>query len=89
MMIAWWIGALVPRTALGIRSVSALTLCCLVELSQLVHGPTVDALRGTTLGALVLGSGFDPRDFAAYALGVATATLCEWVFTRRRRVVAG
>ena len=76
-MIAWWIGALVPRASLRVRGVAALAICAAVEVSQRFHGPTLDAWRRTTAGHLVLGSGFDPRDFASYALGVAAAMLLE------------
>jgi hypothetical protein len=35
------------------------------------------------LGHLVLGSGFDPRDFTSYAAGVLAAALLERVIMRR------
>jgi hypothetical protein len=72
-MAAWWIGAAAPRASLRTRSVVALAICFAVELGQLVHAPALDALRHTFAGHLVLGSGFDPRDFVAYTLGVAAA----------------
>ena len=76
-MIAWWIGALTPRTGLAARGGAAFGICVLVELSQRIHTPWLDAVRETTMGRLVLGSGFDPRDIAAYALGVAVAAGSE------------
>ena len=76
-MIAWWLGALIPRTGLAARSGAAFGSCLLVELSQLIHTPWLGAVRETTVGRLVLGSGFDPRDIAAYALGVAVAAASE------------
>ena len=42
----------------------------MVEFSQLLQTPALNAFRGTTLGHLVLGSDFDARDLAAYAGGV-------------------
>jgi hypothetical protein len=78
-MIAWWVGALVPRARLLSRSAAAYAICAVVEVSQLYHTPWLDALRATTTGHLVLGSGFDPRDLAAYAVGVAGAGLFEVV----------
>ncbi len=78
-MIAWWVGALVPRARLPSRSAAAYAICAVVEVSQLYHTPWLDALRATTVGHLVLGSGFDPRDLAAYAVGVAGAGLFEVV----------
>lgn len=76
-MMAWWVGAATPRTSLPVRSVLTFGICVAVEVSQLVHGPVIDAVRSTTLGHLVLGSGFDSRDLAAYAIGVVAATLVE------------
>lgn len=76
-MIAWLIGAMAPASPAFARSAAALAICFAVELSQLVHFPALDALRGTTAGHLVLGNGFDPRDFAAYTLGVGGAVAIE------------
>ena len=76
-MIAWWAGALAPRARLAVRSAGAYAVCAAVELSQLVHTPALDAVRATRVGHLLLGSGFDPRDLAAYALGIAGAALLE------------
>lgn len=87
-MLTWWVSALVPRMALGARAAVALAACFAVEVSQLYHAPALDALRGTTLGHLVLGSGFDPRDFAAYALGVLGAAALERAWRRRRTVIS-
>lgn len=41
-----------------------------VEISQLYHAPWIDAIRGTTLGALVLGYGFLWSDLVCYTIGV-------------------
>lgn len=78
-MIAWWLGALVPRARLAARSAAAFAICAGVEVSQLLHSPALDAIRATRMGHVVLGSGFDARDFLAYALGVAGAALLETV----------
>lgn len=83
MMIAWWIGALLPLCALAMRSAIAWSICVMVELSQLVHTPSLDALRDTTLGGLILGHDFDLRDLLAYAAGVAVATLLESIVVRQ------
>lgn len=77
MMISWFMGAIAPRVALRMRAVVAFGICAAVEVSQLVHAPALDSVRETTLGHLVLGSGFDPRDFVAYGAGVAAALLVE------------
>lgn len=77
--IAWWIGAIVPDRSLGARSVAAIAVCFTVELSQLYHTTALDTLRGSTVGHLILGSGFDPRDLVAYTIGVLAAAVCEWI----------
>ncbi|HET7550929.1 MAG TPA: DUF2809 domain-containing protein [Gemmatimonadaceae bacterium] len=82
-MVAWWIGAAAPAVRLSRRAVVALAVCFAVELSQLYHAPGIDSIRETMLGHLVLGSGFDPRDFTSYAAGVLAAALLERVIMRR------
>lgn len=70
LMIYWLVGAALPETGRLRRMVIALLTCWAVEFSQLYHAAWLDAWRTTTLGRLVLGSGFDSRDLAAYGLGV-------------------
>lgn len=76
-MIAWWVGAIAPRRSLWARSVAAVAICFVVELSQLFHTPALDMLRRTTVGQLTLGSGFDLRDLLAYTVGVLAAAFIE------------
>jgi len=82
MMMFWWIGAAAPFAGLWRRAGVALGVCVAVELSQLYHAPSVDAIRRTTLGHLVLGNGFDARDVVAYAVGVLVALTLERVLRR-------
>jgi hypothetical protein len=77
MMIVWLVSAAAPGARLWTRGAVALGICYAVELSQLIHTPAIDAARATTLGQLVLGSGFDPRDLLAYAAGVAAAVFLD------------
>ncbi len=51
----------------------ALGVAWTVECAQLIQYPPLVALRATTLGHLVLGSGFDWFDLLAYAVGIAVA----------------
>ena len=88
MMIAWWIGAVAPNVRLLARSAAAYALCASIEVSQLWHAPVIDVIRATRLGALVLGSGFDPRDLASYACGVAIAAILELNVQRNRYTTA-
>jgi hypothetical protein len=83
-MAAWAIAAIAPAVRLAWRAAAAFACCFAVELSQLFHSPALDALRQTTGGQLVLGSGFDPRDLAAYTAGVLATVLLERVVIGRR-----
>ena len=82
-MMFWWVSALVPSTRLRYRVVAAITIAAAVEFAQLYRTPMLDALRGTTIGHLVLGSDFDARDLAAYACGVIAASLVEAALVSR------
>ncbi len=76
-MMVWCVSAVAPAARRPTRGAAALAVCWAVEASQLYHAPALDAVRTTTVGRLVLGSGFDPRDLAAYAAGVLAAVLLE------------
>jgi hypothetical protein len=81
-MMAWIVAVMVPGASMLIRGAVAFAISCAVEFSQLVHTPALDAVRATTIGGLVLGSGFNPRDLAAYAGGVALAIALESIVRR-------
>lgn len=53
----------------------SLSICYLIEISQLYSAPWIDQIRNTTLGALVLGRGFLWSDILAYTIGVAICML--------------
>jgi hypothetical protein len=78
-MITWVAGVVAPAMPLGKRSAVAFGWCVIVETSQLLHSPGLDAVRATLLGQLVLGSGFDARDLLSYALGVLGAAVIDIV----------
>ncbi|MFA9213624.1 MAG: DUF2809 domain-containing protein [Candidatus Methylacidiphilales bacterium] len=63
-------------------AVFSLLFCYAIELSQLYQAPWINAIRNTTLGALVLGSGFLWSDLLAYALGVFCGFVVEIKFTQ-------
>ncbi len=48
---------------------------CLLEFLQRLHAPWLDAVRGTFMGAVLLGNGFDWWDFPHYALGCTAGGL--------------
>lgn len=76
-MIVGWLGVVAPRWGLRSRALAAYGICAAVEFSQRLHLPALDAIRATAIGRLVLGSGFDARDLAVYAVGVALAIWWE------------
>jgi hypothetical protein len=82
-MMFWFVSALLPGVRLAARGVVALCVCFAVEAGQRIDSPTLDALRNTTAGHLVLGSGFDPRDFVSYSVGVFAAMLIAYGLARR------
>jgi hypothetical protein len=71
---AFLVLAIVFRRApsLGL-ALAAFGVSALVELSQLLRHPLLDEIRRTTLGALLLGSGFLWADFLRYAVGALAA----------------
>jgi hypothetical protein len=84
-MIVWWVSAIIPRSSVWWRGLIALAICFSVELSQLYRAPWLEAVRGTAVGHLVLGSDFFPRDFVAYACGVLAGVLLDRLLNLRTR----
>ncbi len=71
------IGLVQPRASTWRVALLAMSFSILIDMSQLYHAPWIDSIRGTTLGALVLGHGFLRTDLACYAVGVGTGMLVE------------
>jgi len=61
---------------------AALATAFAVEASQLYQAPWANALRATTVGHLLLGTGFQWGDLCAYAIGVALGTAGDVVRAR-------
>jgi hypothetical protein len=86
-MVFVGLGLVAPRWSTARLAVTALAICCAIEISQLHHAPWIDALRRTLPGALVLGHGFLWSDLACYAAGVAFGAGVETVPRQRPRGV--
>ncbi|MFN8653736.1 MAG: DUF2809 domain-containing protein [Gemmatimonadales bacterium] len=84
VMFYWLVSMVFPALTDWHRAIVAVAGCWSVELSQLARSPGLVALRHTTLGHLVLGSDFDPRDLLVYPCGVAVALLFERLLIARR-----
>lgn len=63
------VALLQPRAAAWRVALLAFGLAVVVELSQLVQAPWLEALRRTLFGRLVLGAGFLWSDLVCYAAG--------------------
>jgi hypothetical protein len=77
LMVFFFLGSLLPRCRSLHIAAYALAISCVVEASQLYHAPWIDSLRDNTLAHLVLGFGFDWRDFPAYFLGASAGFVLE------------
>ena len=53
-----------------------------IEISQLYHAPWIDAIRNTTLGALVLGFGFLWSDLVCYTVGIIIGAIIDRLINR-------
>ena len=83
-MVYFGISFLFPFTRLLRRVTIALLFSYCIEVSQLYQGDWINVIRGTTLGALVLGHGFLWSDMLCYTIGVGLAVLTDFFFTHRR-----
>jgi len=82
----FWIASLgAPGSAIVARVVMALAICFAVEFSQHIRHPMLAAIRGTSLGHLVLGSDFDARDLVAYTAGIAVSAGLAWYLLYRAK----
>ncbi len=81
-MVYWGIGFLFPSARLSRKASGALLFSYCIEVSQLYQADWINAIRGTTLGALVLGHGFLWSDMVCYTVGVGLAVLIDfYIFT--------
>jgi hypothetical protein len=71
-----------PSARLRIVVGSAAVLAALVEFSQLLHWPWLDAFRSTQFGVLLIGRFFSWWDIASYWLGIAAAGSADFVIRR-------
>ncbi len=69
-----------PTARVSHRGAMALAFAYAIEFSQLYHAPSIDAVRRTTLGGLVLGFGFLRSDLVCYTFGVAMGAMIDYMF---------
>lgn len=81
LMVYWGIAWIMPNAAIKKVALLALLVSYVDEISQLYQAPWLNAIRGTTLGHLVLGSTFSWLDMLAYTVGVAAGATIEYVLS--------
>ena len=84
LMMYWIVAFVFPHLSIRHVSIYSLSMCFLIELSQLLQFDWLIAIRNNPFGALVLGKGFLWSDLLAYALGIALGALIESYLIRPR-----
>ena len=72
-MIYFGIRFLLPHKSLKFAAAFSLLFCLFIEISQLYQADWINAIRQTTLGALVLGKGFLWIDLLRYLSGIVVS----------------
>ena len=71
LMVFFGWGIVFPTARPSKLAAYALLTSYAVEFSQIYQAPWLNAIRATTCGHLILGSGFQWTDLAAYTVGVS------------------
>ena len=83
MMIYFGCRFLFVQKTLATAMILSLLFSFAIEFSQLYQGEWVNLIRGTTIGALILGKGFLLVDLLRYTLGVILAALIDKLIQER------
>lgn len=83
LMVMMLYGFAKPGWSIARTAGAALATSFAVEFSQLYQADWINAVRHTTFGHLVLGSGFNTMDLLAYSVGVAAGAAAELLILRR------
>ena len=70
------------RKTLLYNALITATWCFVIEFSQLYQSDWINAVRATTLGALVLGSGFLWSDLVCYIIGVGLGFAIDRILSK-------
>ena len=84
LMIFLIMGFIFRRSSTVFTATSAILFSYAIEFSQLYQEPWINALRKTTLGALVLGFGFLWSDLLAYTFGIGIGVFLEKYWLLRK-----
>ncbi|WP_187118935.1 DUF2809 domain-containing protein [Bacillus marasmi] len=84
MMVYFGFRLLFVRRTLLFAMVLSVMFSFSIELSQLYQADWINAVRGTVLGALVLGKGFLVIDLVRYLLGIILAVVLDKIVIKKR-----
>ncbi|MDL2299433.1 DUF2809 domain-containing protein [Bacteroides sp. OttesenSCG-928-E20] len=76
-MVYFGLRSIFPAGRTWIIGICALLFSYGIELSQLYQASWINAIRATTLGALILGHGFLWTDLVCYTIGVLLGILID------------
>lgn len=82
LMVFFMVALIFNKKSTVFIGVAAMIFSYGIEISQLYHTPWIDAIRGTTLGGLVLGFGFLWSDIICYTVGVAIGIIIDKLFIK-------
>ncbi|MDC7248578.1 MAG: DUF2809 domain-containing protein, partial [Sphaerochaetaceae bacterium] len=84
LMMYWMLAFVFPAASIRNLTAMALTVCFLVEISQLIQVDWLNTLRSNRFAALVLGQGFLWSDLLAYTIGVVSGMAIELNLMKRK-----
>lgn len=76
-MVYFGVRFLFPSSPVLKAAIGALLFSYCIEISQLYQADWINAVRNTTLGALVLGHGFLWTDLLCYTVGVLVSAMVD------------
>lgn len=85
MMVYFGFRFLLPNKPLGLSVFLGACFCYAIELSQAYQADWINAIRSTTIGALVLGRGFLWIDLIRYTVGIFIASAIDWAIIFNRK----
>lgn len=85
MMVYFGFRFLLPNRAPGLSAILSLCFCFAIEFSQLYQADWINAIRSTTIGALVLGKGFLMIDLIRYTAGMVIAYVLDQMLVKDRK----
>lgn len=84
-MVYFGLRTLFPSTSILKVAAGALLFSYCIEFGQLYQADWINAIRNTTVGALVLGHGFLWTDLLCYTVGILCSVIVDYYSSVRRR----